>query len=109
MYSRHMSEILNPKYRKNACLKGIFLNIFQPAHDRQLARMARRMKRAGLIQDTYVNLSGLTIVRTKGKNEKVEIYKREDLKQVAAAEGRNLSEFDDDDERIVNDVEQMDI
>jgi len=109
MYSQVMSQILHPKHIKNAHLKGIFLNIFQPAHDRHLGRMARRMKKAELIHDTYSNLSRLTIVLTKGKKEKVEIRSREDLETFAEAKGRRLSEFDDDDVKIVDHVELMEM
>ena len=88
-----MIELLNPKHRKNAHEKGIYLNIYQPAHDLKLATIARKMRNAQIFDDTFVTMSGLTIVVTKGQNEKVGIYNLKDLEPYAAAQGKSMSEF----------------
>ena len=88
-----MIELLDPKHRKNAREKGIYLNIYQPAHDLKLAAIARKMRNAGIFYDTFSSMSGLTVVVTKGEKKKVGIYNLEDLKPYAAAEGKSMSEF----------------
>ena len=102
-----MSEVLHPRHRKNSHSEGIYLNIFQPSHDRHLGRMARRMRDEKLIEDTFPNLSGLNIVLTKGKRERVEIRTRGDLEPFATANGRKLADFEDRNEKIIADVELM--
>ena len=68
------------------------MDVFQPAHDRRLASIARRMKVEGLIHDSFVRPNGLTIIVTKETRGKVRIYDEEDLKLYL--DGRALSEFD---------------
>ena len=68
------------------------MNIFQPAHDRRLASIARRMKNEGLIDKTFVRPNGLTYVVPNGSMDKVSIYDIEDLE--AFADGRDIDEFD---------------
>ena len=52
------------------------------------------MKKAGLIQDTFPSLSGLTVVVPFGKREKIPISNLKDLEPFAAAKRRNISEFE---------------
>ena len=68
------------------------MNIFQPAHDRRLASIARRMKNEGLIDKTFVRPNGLTYVVPNGPTEKVPIYNTRDME--AFATGREIDEFD---------------
>ena len=84
--------MLSLKHKREAHKKQIFLNIFQPAHDRKLASIARRLRTEGLIADTFVKPNGFTIVVANDSMEKVRIYDDKDLE--AFAHGRNLDEFD---------------
>ena len=54
--------------------------------------MARKMRSAGLITDTFVNTKSVTIIVTNDANEKVPIFNESDLEPYA--EGRDVSEFD---------------
>ena len=54
--------------------------------------MARKMRSAGLITDTFVNMKSVTVIVTNDANEKVTILSVSDLEPYA--EGRELSEFD---------------
>ena len=92
IYTQSLHEVLSPQHKKTAWQKKIFLDIFQPAHDRKLASIARRMRHKGLIDKTFVKPNGLTYVVPKGSTEKVRIYDTEDLEQFA--DGRDISEFD---------------
>ena len=87
-----LHEVLDLKFKKTAFEKKIFLDIFQPAHDRRLASIARKMKAKGLISKTFVRPNGLTHVVPNGSSEKVRIYDDEDLE--AFCDGRGLAEFD---------------
>ena len=87
-----MAEVLHPKHRHNAHLTGIYLNIFQPSHDRQLASMAKKMRSAGLMTDTFVNMKSVTVIVTNDANEKVPILNVSDLEPYA--ERRELGELD---------------
>ena len=91
MYSGTIAAVLNPVHRRKAYDEGIFLNIFQPKHDYFLSSVARRMRFARVIKDTFVNLSGLTIVVEDGK--KTGIRSLEDLEKFAAAKERSIGEF----------------
>ena len=95
MYTGLVREILNPKHRNRAYRMGIYLNIFQASYDRQIGAVARRMKKAGLIQDqdTFPSLSGLTVVVPFGKHNKIPINNLKELEPFATAKGRNISEF----------------
>ena len=84
-------KVLDPKYRRKSHLTGIYLNIFQPSHDRQLAKMCRNMKAEGLIKDTFVNMKCLTVVVPNSSGKKVMIYNVSDLVQFSG--GRELAEF----------------
>ena len=86
-----MFKVLDPKHRRKSHQTGIYLNIFQPSHDRQLAMMCRNMKAEGLIKDTFVNMRCLTVVVPNGSGNKVMIYNASDLVQFAG--GRNIAEF----------------
>ena len=88
-----MIELLDPKHRKNAREKGIYLNIYQPAHDLKLGVIARKMRRAQIFDDTFVSMSGLNVVVTRGQKEKVGIYNLKDLEPYAASQGKSMSEF----------------
>ena len=87
-----LHEVLDPQHKKTAHQKKIYLDIFQPAHDRRLASIARKMWREGLIKNTFVKPNGLTVVVPLNSTEKVKIYDIEDLK--AFANGRHIGEFD---------------
>jgi len=93
MYTGLIRQILNPKHRTRAYRKGIYLNIFQASYDRQIGAVARRMKKAGLIQDTFPSLSGLTVVVPFGKHKKIPINNLKELEPFATAKGRNISDF----------------
>ena len=84
--------MLSPKHKNAARQNQIFLNIYQPAHDRRLASIARKMRNEGLIYDTYVRPNGLTTVVPNGSKKKVRIYDDEDLETFSR--GRNIEEFD---------------
>ena len=94
MYTGLVREILNPKHRNRAYRMGIYLNIFQASYDRQIGAVARRMKKAGLIQDTFPSLAGLTMVVPFGKRKKIPISNLKELEPFAAAKGRKISEFE---------------
>ena len=103
MYSGVIAKVLSPVHRTGAYREGIFLNIFQSRHDHHLSYVARRMRTVRLIEKTYVNLSGLTIVYVDGR--KKEIKRIEDLEQIAVAMGRSISEFSSDRDYDRNDME----
>ena len=65
--------------------------MFQPKHDHNLSSVARRMRHARVIQDTFVRLKGLTIVVQNGK--KMAIYNLEDLEPFVAVKGKKMEEF----------------
>ena len=88
------TSILNPKHRNRAYRMGIYLNIFQASYDRQIGAVARRMKKAGLIQDTFPSLAGLTMVVPFGKRKKIPFSNLKELEPFAAAKGRKISEFE---------------
>ena len=92
IYTQSLHEVLSPQHKKTAWQKKVFLDIFQPSHDRRLASMARNMKYKGLIEKTFVRPNGLTYVVPKGSTDKVRIYDTEDLEQFA--DGRDMDEFD---------------
>ena len=92
IYTQMLHEVLDFKHKKTSFEKKIFLDIFQPAHDRKLASIARKMKNAGLIGKTFVRPNGLTMVVPKDSTERVRIYDIEDLE--AFANGRDINEFD---------------
>ena len=104
-----MREILHPKHRKNAHLKGIYLNIFQPFHDRKIGIIARRMKKAGLLHDSFSTLSGLTVAVSLEKREKFAINDLKDLERFAEAKGRTMSEFDFGMEDVFRRMGDMDV
>ena len=54
IYTQMLHEVMDPKHRNISYEKKIFLNIFQLAHDRRLASIARKMKNAGLIDETLI-------------------------------------------------------
>ena len=87
-----LHEVLDPHHKKKAHEKKTYLDIFQPAHDRRLASIARKMKSKGLISKTFVKPNGLTVVVPLQSTEKVRIYDTEDLE--AYTDGRDISEFD---------------
>ena len=86
-----MADVLNPVHRRAAYLEGIFINIFQPKHDSHLNYLARRMRKARVIDKAYANLSGLTVVVVAGK--KTVVKSIEDLEEIAVAKGRSMAEF----------------
>ena len=87
-----LHEVLSPQHIKTSHKKKIFLNIFQPSHDRRLASIARRMRNEELIAKTFVKPNGLTVVVPLESTEKVRIYDIEDLE--VFANGRDINEFD---------------
>ena len=93
IYTHSIHEVLDLKHKKAAHEQKIFLDIFQPAHDRRLASIARKMKHKGLISKTFVRPNGLTHVVPNGSSEKIRIYDEEDLE--VFCDGRSISEFDD--------------
>ena len=93
IYTLSLHEVLSLQFKKAANEKKIFLDIFQPAHDRRLAFIARRMRSEGLITNTFVKPNGFTYVIPKGSTNKVKIYDIDDLAQFA--DGRDVNEFDE--------------
>ena len=91
MYSGTVAQVLNPVHRSNAHLKGIYLNLFQPKHDYYLSCVARRMRKARVIQDTFVSLSGFTIIVQNEK--KTAVQSLGDLKPFVASKGKTIEEF----------------
>ena len=89
-----LHSVLSPQHIKTCREKKVFLNIFQPAHDRRLASIARRMRFEKLIAKTFVKANGLTVVVPLKSTEKVFIYDIEDLEVFATAKGRDINEFD---------------
>ena len=77
---------------------GIYLNIFQPSHDRHLSGIARGMRRAGLLYSAHVNTQSLTIVQTQKGATKHPIYNVEDLEPFLG--GREISEFEFTDSQV---------
>ena len=92
IYTQMLHEVLDLKHKKKCHQKQIFLDIFQPAHDRRLASIARRMRNEGLISKTFVRPNGLTHVVPNGSSEKVRIYNEEDLE--AFCDDRSVADFD---------------
>ena len=92
IYTQTIHEVLDLKHKKAAHKKKIFLDIFQPAHDRRLASIARRMRYEGLISKTFVRPNGLTYVVPNESSEKIRIYDEDDLE--AFCDDRSIAEFD---------------
>ena len=89
-----LHDVLSPQNYRKSLEKKIFLNIFQPTHDRRLASIARRMRYEQVIAKTFVKANGLTVVVPLESSEKVFIHDIEDLEVFATAKGRDINEFD---------------
>ena len=93
MYTEILKKVMKKKNWKNLEGEVIFLNVFQPAHDRRLSRIARNMRDAGVISNTFVNVTTcLTMVVAEENGRAFPIYCDSDLNQFS--DGREILEFE---------------
>ena len=63
--------ILNPKHRRKMAQRGTWINIHQNKNDREIGFVARKMKKAGLIEFFHVNSQGVNEVTVAGVKHKI--------------------------------------
>ena len=92
MYTETLRNVLKKQNRKKLTDEIIFLNVFQPAHDRRLSRIARNMRHLGVIYNTFVNVTTcLTMVVAEENGRAYPIYCDSDLAHFS--DGREIAEF----------------
>ena len=93
VYTETLRNVLKKKNRKELKDEIIFLNVFQPAHDRRLSRIARNMRHLGVIYNTFVNVTTcLTMVVAVENGPAYPIYSDSDLDYFS--DGREIAEFE---------------